>query len=116
MHVDRAKIIEELYKILVKLQSSSLDLLGPQGIVNKTIDETIDESTKRELVFKVVQETNELFDEYKINRIYFSEDICKLIESIVAYMQVIVSYIGYPSNTIGHELQVNIPVNEKQRK
>ncbi|PFV45510.1 hypothetical protein [Bacillus thuringiensis] len=117
LHADRAEIIKDLYKIIVKLERSSLDLLSPQGIVNNTIDETIDESIMREFVIKAAQHTNVLYDEYKINQIYFSEDICKLIESIIVHMQVIGSYLSdYPPNDIGQELKGSIPIQERTKE
>ncbi|PES17528.1 hypothetical protein CN501_08285 [Bacillus cereus] len=113
LHADRAEIIKGLYKVLVKLERSSLDLLDPQGIVNNTIDE----STMRGLVVKTAQHTNVLYDEYKINRIYFSEDICKLIESIIVHMQVIGAYlIDCPPNNIGQELKGSIPIQDRTKE
>ncbi|QWH20724.1 hypothetical protein EXW62_27390 (plasmid) [Bacillus mycoides] len=114
LHADRAETIKELYRILVKLQESAYDILGSQGIVNETIDKSIDEPTMRELVLKAKNESNDLHEKYKINRIYFSEDICKLIESIIIQMQVIVSYLlDDPFNNNERELEEVIALQER---
>ncbi|PFF30965.1 hypothetical protein CN327_21785 [Bacillus cereus] len=92
LHVDRAETIKNLYSKLVKLESSGLDLLGPKGIIQRTVDRTIAPEKMQELVSNAVTDTNDLSECFRVNQIYFSEGICESFIGIIGQMQLIVPH------------------------
>ncbi|OJD58613.1 hypothetical protein [Bacillus sp. NH11B] len=92
LHVDRAEAIRILYSKLVKLESSGLDLLGPIGIIKRTVDRTIAPEKMQELVSNAVTDTNDLSQCFRVNQIYFSKGICDSFIGIIGQMQSIVPH------------------------
>ncbi|WP_242273088.1 hypothetical protein [Bacillus cereus group sp. BfR-BA-01538] len=92
LHVDRAETIKKLYSKLVELESSGQNLLGPIGRILGTVDRRVAPEKMKELVSKVLEDTNDLSKCFKINRIYFPETVCESFENILNKMYLIVEY------------------------
>ncbi|MHA4091029.1 hypothetical protein [Bacillus cereus] len=88
LHADRADTIKELYPMLVKLERSvnSLTVIFKINISADVVPDTGE-----------IGENYEKFsDYYMINKIYFSEPICKLIDTInEKFVEVIIKYDTY---------------------
>ncbi|MED0945392.1 hypothetical protein [Bacillus mycoides] len=83
LHADRAVIIKELYSKLVEVELSANELLGPNGIINRSIPRSRAPRETGEIFDNLKVNTIDLLDHYRKNRIYFSEEICKLFEDII---------------------------------
>ncbi|PES36705.1 hypothetical protein [Bacillus thuringiensis] len=102
LHVDRAEIIKELYTKLVDLESSTYDLLGPKGIVNRSFDKSMDLSELKESLVNTMNKFLELEEMYKLNRIYFKVGICELFEGVRTNVNIVTSgMLLYVSNYEG---------------
>lgn len=96
LHIDRADTIRHLYIKLVKLQDSSMELLGYDGILNRTIGKSMNPSEMQNAVAKTYQDASELKEYFYDNQIYFSEDICELLEKILGKMYpILLTLSGY---------------------
>ncbi|HHZ5402540.1 TPA: hypothetical protein ACWJ98_000337 [Bacillus cereus] len=96
LHVDRAETIRHLYTKLVKLQDSSMELLGYDGILDRSIGKSMNPSEMQNAVAKTYQDASELKEYFYDNQIYFSEDICELLEKILGKMYpILLTLSGY---------------------
>ncbi|MCU5129350.1 hypothetical protein OCA18_12855 [Bacillus cereus] len=95
LHEDRAETIKKLYSKLITLQLNTYKLLGPRGMVEQSIDKSIDKTRMLELVNKVSDESSELHEDHKVNRIYFSEEICDLIDNVTIHIQQATLYLRF---------------------
>ncbi|WP_074554387.1 hypothetical protein [Bacillus cereus] len=96
LHIDRAETIKDLYVKLVHLHERSLALLGSKGRINHSIDRSIDSVEMRKLVLRAQEVYLDFIVYYRPNKIYFSEDICKLFESIIVHMEMTLTMLlGY---------------------
>ncbi|HDR3890315.1 TPA: hypothetical protein QCO65_004833 [Bacillus cereus] len=96
LHIDRAETIRHLYIKLVKLHDSSMELLGYDGILTRSIGKSMNPSEMQQAVVKTYQDASELKDYFYDNQIYFSEDICELLEKILGKMYpILLALSGY---------------------
>ncbi|WP_270607118.1 hypothetical protein [Bacillus mobilis] len=86
LHADRAEVIKKMYSQLINLQLNTLELLGLQGMLYQSIDRSIDKTYRLDLIDKVENEAEELHNDFKINRIYFSERICNMFDNITIHI------------------------------
>ncbi|EOO10312.1 hypothetical protein IAW_01119 [Bacillus cereus str. Schrouff] len=89
LHVDRAETIKNLYVKLVKVYDTSMEVLGYDGIVTHSIGNSIDPSEMRHLASSLQQDAKGLKDYFYDNRIYFSEEICELLDKILGKLYII---------------------------
>ncbi|HDR4484058.1 TPA: hypothetical protein QCQ09_005778 [Bacillus cereus] len=82
LHADRAVIIKDLYSKLVTVESNAKDLLGPNGSINRSIPRSRAPKETVEIFENLRVSTGDLLDCYMKNKIYFSEEVCKLFEDI----------------------------------
>ncbi|WP_242276986.1 hypothetical protein [Bacillus cereus group sp. BfR-BA-01446] len=114
LHADRAVIIQDLYSKLVALESKAKDLMGPNGGINRSIPRSREpeETAKRFDDLKV--STVDLVDCYTKNKIYFSEEVCKLFEDITNGIPTIaVQFFSYMPNK---GVQVEEVISEEEKK
>ncbi|WP_435263814.1 hypothetical protein [Tenacibaculum sp. nBUS_03] len=81
LHSNRSQIILELYQKLVELHNSMLDMTARMRMVTGKDQETI-ESEELERINKTGELGNNFFKFYQFNKIYFTPNICKLIQEI----------------------------------
>ena len=75
LHEDRVIAIKELYKRLVNMESSLAILVSRV--------EYHGEDGKPEKARRFAENFNLAFDYYRVNKIYFSEDTCTIIDSLI---------------------------------
>lgn len=80
LHNDRGEIIKKLYAKLVKLNSSMEILVTPLKSIDDT--KTFDEHEKV-LITNAAESYSSFFEFYQINKIFFQEDIAKVIDEIL---------------------------------
>lgn len=109
LYTKRSEIIETLYKKLVNLNSSMLNLTALMRNVTGKDEETI-QKEEFERIQKAAIDGNDFFDFYQKNKIYFKESTCALIEKIQAGMKQSHSdysfrYLwGVPPSEMTHEM------------
>lgn len=81
LYSKRSEIIIELYQKLVELHNSMLDMTARIRMVTGKNQETI-QKEEFDRINKTGDLGNGFFKFYQINKIYFTTDICKLIEII----------------------------------
>lgn len=88
LHVDRAETIKNVYSKLVELEDSTRNLVKPLQLNG--------EPSKKEKVTEAYGKFNDFYSYSNVNRIYFSEEICKLIDTIKeAFKEILVSIETY---------------------
>lgn len=88
LHEERAETIKDLYTKLVELESST------RGLVD--FGHLYDKEMEKERSKEVVEKSSELYQYCNVNRIYFSEDICKSLDKIHEnFGTIIVTYDTY---------------------
>ncbi|WP_417372143.1 hypothetical protein [Gelidibacter japonicus] len=81
LHSNRSQIILELYQKLVELHNSMLDMTARMRLVTGKDQETI-ETEELERINKTGELGNNFFKFYQFNKIYFTSNICELIQEI----------------------------------
>jgi hypothetical protein len=74
LHNDRAETIRELYCKIDRMERSMRDLFN--------VFELAGDNSKRDKMGVAVKDFNDTMDYYSINRIFFSEETCSIIESL----------------------------------
>ncbi|WP_176544189.1 hypothetical protein [Bacillus cereus] len=87
LHGDRTETIKQLYNILFEVDRNVRNL--------KWEEERANIEGIREEISKLMRKATELNDNYQVNRIYFSEDICELFESMNAKLRDVILPINY---------------------
>lgn len=81
LHSNRSQIILELYQKLVQLHNSMLDMTARMRLVTGKDQETI-ENEELERISSTGELGNDFFKFYQLNKIYFTLNICGLIQEI----------------------------------
>ncbi|PEN77540.1 hypothetical protein CN539_00695 [Bacillus toyonensis] len=117
LHADRAVIIKDLYSKLVTLESNAKDLLGPNGSINQSIPRSRAPKETAKIFENLRVSTADLLDCYMKNKIYFSEEVCKLFEDITYGIPTIaVQFLSYmPSKGVQvQEEAISVEKKEKE--
>ncbi|MDA2086267.1 hypothetical protein PDM90_02590 [Bacillus cereus] len=117
LHADRAVIIKDLYSKLVALESKAKDLMGPNGSINRSIPRSREPEKTAEIYENLRVSTVDFLDCYTQNKIYFSEEVCKLFEDITDGIPTIsVQFFSYmPSKGVQvQEEAISVEKKEKE--
>lgn len=75
LHTERAVVIKETYKRIVKTQRAFESLINPLQLGGELTEE---EKTKQ-----LVEKSNDLFDYYAENRLFFGEELAQEIDTLL---------------------------------
>ncbi|HGF6575976.1 TPA: hypothetical protein ACF2YW_000558 [Bacillus cereus] len=88
LHETRAEVIKDLYSRLVELELGVKNLIVPEGITYP--------KSENERSIAVIKNTIELEKFFKVNKLYFSTEICKLFEELELKMgKIIITFDTY---------------------
>ncbi|MES9692000.1 hypothetical protein ABWK39_10880 [Bacillus toyonensis] len=117
LHADRAVLIQDLYSKLVVLESKAKDLMGPNGSINRSIPRLRQPEETAKIFDDLKFSWIDLLDCYRKNKIYFSEEVCKLFEDITNGIPTIaVQFFSYmPSKSVQVQ-EETISVEKKEKE
>ena len=81
LHSNRSQMIVELYQKLVQLHNSMLDMTALMRLITGKDQKTI-QTEERDRISKTGDLGNDFFRFYQFNKIYFTSNICELIQQI----------------------------------
>ncbi|WP_170955079.1 hypothetical protein [Bacillus cereus] len=87
LHGDRTETIKQLYNLLFEIDRNVRNLSWEEERNNI--------EGLREEINKLMPKATELYNNYQVNRIYFSEDICKLFEAMNVKLRDVIVPINY---------------------
>ncbi|MGH0601710.1 hypothetical protein [Bacillus mycoides] len=117
LHADRAVIIQDLYSKLVALESKAKDLMGPNGSINRSIPRLREPEKTAKISEDLKVSWIDLLDCYTKNKIYFSEEVCKLFEDIIYGIPTIaVQFFSYTSSKSVQVQEEAISVEKKEEE